>query len=1239
MGITTHVIGCVRKLCAVVHRFSKKFPGFSATLLGFLASLLFTVPAFAVTSPVGATSGSFRVSETGAATYSIPISTPPGTAGMKPSLSLNYSSQGGNGLLGMGWSLGGLSVIHRCPKTRVQDGVLGSVNFDANDRFCLDGQRLVAITGAYGAPNTEYRTESESYSRIISYGTAGNGPAYWKVWSKSGQSMEFGNTPDSMVEAQGKSSALYWGLNKVSDTAGNYLTVTYTKDAPNTQFYPRRIDYTGNAATGLATNNSVQFTYENRPETAQYSYIGGSLIKNTVRLTNVKSYAGATLVREYRLGYDNTGTPIGTSLLSALTECAGDGVCLAPTTFGWQRSTGNLQMRAAAWSFPATAVSSGWDASNLALADINGDGLADYVYFSNGLVYAMLSNGKGFNPPAQWGSGGATVMMIRNTGANLLGDINGDGKADFVYIQDGVAYVEISNGNSFSPAVAWATGITLDPAAIISAWLADVDGDGKADLIYENGGSTYVMLSTGSGFAPAVIWSSGNASAYSTYYGVGGMLSVGAVADVDGDGKADYVYASGSTVYVRLSTGTSFGAPQQWFAGLPGFDPLLPFSALADVDGDGRADLIVGYSGTTTAVAFSNGNGFTAPTSLGVSYGAFVLSANRIGDIDGDGRADFIYDQSFGSSSQINLTSAPTPDGLTTITNGLGAVTSVTYKALTDNTVYAKEAGVSYPLRDLQQQGPMYVVSRITNSDGIGGNYAMDYTYAGAKVHLQGGGFLGFRQVISHDPQAGIKTTATFRQDYPYQGMPLTSVKQTDTGVVLNQATNTYKDTLLNAAAGPVYHQSLLTLSIDTSYELNGSLLTTVTTNTQYDAYGNPTQIVVSTGDGYSKTTNNTYTNDTTNWLLGRLTLATVTSATPSAGSFTRTSSFAYNAVNGLLTQEVIEPTTPALRLQTDYTYDAYGNKLSVTVSGADITTRTTTTTYGANGQFPVVASNALNQSETRAFDARFGTPISLTGPNGLTTTWSYDSFGRKVNETRADATQTNVVYNVCDATCPYNAKYYIATTSSGSPASYVYYDMLNRAMRSQAQGFDGRLVTKDTQYDSLGRVSQTSLPYYVGDMVYWASFTYDQLNRPIKETQPDGSTNQTSYNGLTIVSTNALNQTQTKVKNSQGQLVSVTDTQNNVLTYQYDPFGNLTKTTDAKGNVTTLTYDLRGRKIAMSDPDMGYWTYQYDVLGELVKQTDAKSQVVTMSYDIIGRMLNRTEPDLISTGKGNATL
>ena len=152
------------------------------------------------------TPGQFSVSDTGAAVYTIPIQVPPGTAGMAPKLALVYNSQGGNGSLGVAWSLSGLSTITRCPRTMAQDGVRARVNDEANDRFCLDGQRLVLIAGAYGADGAEYRTERESFTRTISYGTAGNGPAWFKVWTRPGQIMGYGNTTDSRIEAQVQST-------------------------------------------------------------------------------------------------------------------------------------------------------------------------------------------------------------------------------------------------------------------------------------------------------------------------------------------------------------------------------------------------------------------------------------------------------------------------------------------------------------------------------------------------------------------------------------------------------------------------------------------------------------------------------------------------------------------------------------------------------------------------------------------------------------------------------------------------------------------------------------------------------------------------------------------------------------------------------------------------------------------------------------------------------------------------
>ncbi|MBI2312112.1 MAG: RHS repeat protein, partial [Betaproteobacteria bacterium] len=396
-------------------------------------------------------------------------------------------------------------------------------------------------------------------------------------------------------------------------------------------------------------------------------------------------------------------------------------------------------------------------------------------------------------------------------------------------------------------------------------------------------------------------------------------------------------------------------------------------------------------------------------------------------------------------------------------------------------------------------------------------------------------------------------------------------------------------------------------------------------------------------------------------------------------GTLTRTSSFKYNAATGLLTKEIIEPDNASLCLVTTYTYDAFGNKASATTRNCNgsageaaaptgdpvIESRTATTGWAADsggtdpqGRFPNTATNALGHAETRVFDSRFGTVTTLTGPNGLTTTWNFDGFGRKTLETRADGTQTEWAYLYCSgvnggiSACPTYGKYLVRATPKDAagaingPVTRVYYDALNREIRLRPQGFDGTAIYKDTEYDTLGRIARVSKPYYAVQTPVWISYQYDVLGRVITETQPstDAGTIQTetSYNGLTMTVTvsnagtatnlpKGLTQTRTTVKNSQGQTVSVTDARGKTIIYTYDPFGNLL-TTNAEGVVTTLTYDLRGRKKAMSDPDMGYWTYDYDALGQLKRQTDAKGQVTTLSYDKLGRLWTRSEPDLVST-------
>lgn len=109
-----------------------------------LTSGLWLATAMALYTPahaaVGRTAGAAAVSPSGEAQYTVPIFAPPGTAGMTPQLALSYGSHGGDALLGVGWSVAGLSAIYRCDKTWAQDGAPSNVLNDNTDRFCRDAK-------------------------------------------------------------------------------------------------------------------------------------------------------------------------------------------------------------------------------------------------------------------------------------------------------------------------------------------------------------------------------------------------------------------------------------------------------------------------------------------------------------------------------------------------------------------------------------------------------------------------------------------------------------------------------------------------------------------------------------------------------------------------------------------------------------------------------------------------------------------------------------------------------------------------------------------------------------------------------------------------------------------------------------------------------------------------------------------------------------------------------------------
>lgn len=1232
-------------------------PAFTRRFFRASALLAALVP-MAAQALVGTMEGSYAVSK-GAATYSIPIQVAPGVAGMQPSLSLEYSSDAGNGLLGVGWSLGGLSSIHRCGKNLADDGDNHAVNYTSADRFCMDGQRLVAVDGAYGGNGTQYRTQIDSHAKIVSYGSQGSGPQTWKVWTKSGQTMEFGVSQDARVELQGGQTVSRWLLNKVTDAVGVEMNVTYQENNAIGSTFPLRIDY---------SDRSVRFEFDSRPDSSS-GYDKGFEFTLNRRLSKIVNYVGNSLVLEYRLAYEQSPLS-GRSRIINVTQCA-QGDCLPPTYFDWQGQEafqnfatshsssfgGNagssklglvfsLDLNADGESdlvkadtsngqiytylstpndgfvlFSTTGGPGGNSAGHIQFADVTGDGYPDLIKTdNNGWVYTYVSNGNGHfqNALTQGGGGG------NGPGHVQFGDINGDGKADLVKTTNtGHVYTYLSNGNGTYGNAQTTAGSGGNGVGFVQ--MADVNSDGNDDLIKsDDNGNVWILLSTGNQAFHSPIQSSapGGHGAYKIQF-----------ADLNGDGTLDMVKTKpnvdqGFYVYIGYGTG-HFSSNGLYFEGP---SDATKGSSFIDLNADGIPELLQKTTNSTFYVRWGQGDGTFSSTGPVINGNAGRGDGTiMFADVNGDAMPDMIRTDG-DTGGYVYLNQNLVSELITDIEDGNGNHIETKYESLATYSGYDTGDSIGYPY--LNPRMTTYVVAKSSADNGIGSRNQTTYRYGGLRLHLEGRGSLGFAWTESKNEQTGDTGYIEYRQDFPFTGSPKRTEQRLGNGTLIGLAEMEY--------AAPSHYTATVynlqtTSSTETSYDNNGALISTVTTtNSNVDAYGNVGTIVVTTfggGETYTKTTTSTYGNDLGEWHLGRLTRAVVQHEHADGSIQTRTSGFTYSGSNGLLLSETIEPDDINLWQTTTYTYDGYGNKTSATVTGANVPARTSSTGYSSDGLFPTHTINALGHREDYSYDANCGKKSSLTGPNGLTTTWDYDLLCRVSAEHRADGTSTTYSRSYEDGYPTWAAFSFTTQTSGQSPVT-VFYDALDREVRKQTIGFDGRLVFQDTQYNALGQVSGKSLPYFDGSPAYWIGTTYDNMGRPNRVSQPvpGGATGYTyfSYNGLAITETNTKGISKTTTKNVLDKTKRVDESEGAWVTYRYDAIGNLVET-NAMGAHTLLTYDQRGNKIAMDDPDMGIWSYQYDALGNLISQTDAKGQTVTLQYDLLGRKIQRNEAEGIT--------
>ncbi|WP_298199285.1 FG-GAP-like repeat-containing protein [Novosphingobium sp.] len=317
----------------------------------------------------------------------------------------------------------------------------------------------------------------------------------------------------------------------------------------------------------------------------------------------------------------------------------------------------------------------GWTSQNLYprhVADVNGDGFGDIVGFGQaGMLVASGSASGTFGAPilAVANFGQASGWSSDNLFHRELADVNGDGRADVIGFGQAGTLVSLARadgtfGNPVLGAANFGTAQGWTSQDGFARTLGDVNGDGKADLIGFGQTGTLVALGNGDGTFQTVRLGAAN-------FGVAqGWTSDTAfhrtTGDVNGDGKADLIGFGQAGTLIALGNGdgtfqtvrlglADFGAAQGWASN----DAFPRF--VADVNGDGRAD-IVGFGQAGTLVAYGNGDGtFTAASNDLANFGAAqgwtsdTTFHREIFDINRDGLPDIVGFGQAGVLAALNI--------------------------------------------------------------------------------------------------------------------------------------------------------------------------------------------------------------------------------------------------------------------------------------------------------------------------------------------------------------------------------------------------------------------------------------------------------------------------------------------------------------------------------------------------------------------------------------------------------
>ena len=911
------------------------------------------------------------------------------------------------------------------------------------------------------------------------------------------------------------------------------------------------------------------------------------------------------------------------------------------------------------------------------ILDLNGDGAADILTFTG---YASFIAG-GSSPFTT--TTGLPVRGLGGLGLNqrmsIFVDVNGDGLPDSVAFDDpkaGLGFTTLFLNKGFrADGGGFASGVSVAPQSMLKAsWLRRLNLEECEQYLPR---AVSCPDATNLDPTPTMVVATDPGFRVADFNGDGRQDVLCFAAQMtkpnnDGVHEADSTYAANS-VTLMLGQSSTFATE------IPVPTDLNPTPS---VNGSGIA-VKAGFPGITGQASFPNADG--------VAPNAF----NRIIDVNGDGLPDFLSVQERDSPFFLNkihlyIHEGKKPDLLRSATDGLGATDSVEYDYLGnhDSTTYIRRSPGSCVYPQYCVNEGVWVVSKVHRDTGgaVDGTPTLDlsFQYEDARSDVQGLGWLGFEHVSVTNQVTGEhadtfygdafkRVTINGASSYPEVFLPTfeTELWTVNPGTFLERATT---DTYNVGASGEV----LLTSSATEEHEgpVNSPFLQLpVKTRrtlfrTSYDARGNPLhetesleQAAISGGalsQMWQRTTDRTYDNDLTSWLLGLKRTETTELLTfgPQGEDITRSETWDYFPGTNLVSQEVREPNgSNDLKLTT--TFDRNSRGLVTRVTRADAVGQKRITDIGYDpivGHFPDTISEE-GLTVTQVHEPTFGSIARVEEPNGAGTTFVYDTFGRRKKVMPDLAGATTLAYSpVFVGTGVFS----INITTDGAPTRGATFDRLGRPRVSLMQRLDPSAFSAVfTDYDAAGRVARVSrsvdaAPSGPTESWYFTNYTYDGASRISSVVYPSENFDANSIptpGGELIRSYDWLSRTDghyDKVGDAAAQAIRtvVVDgagrpsstayvdpgSGRQVSTsFVYGAVGFVKQVTDAAFNVTTTGYDAWGRRGRLVDPDTGTMQTTYNAFDEPVQDITPRG-TTTHGHDNHGRWTGDNGPDGVTT-------